>query len=194
MNALPVIFPSQSVQWLEQGCHVHLGLGLWLPAIISRGSHHTELPGESLKKHWTLGCRLLCPVVRALHGLHARVWRYCKGEHTWYNCSTLTVPSIVHYIDLLHIGMPLVMRGLTLTVPSLVNPIDLLHIYMPMIIRGLTLTVPSLMWHHIDLLYTSTCLYGNERGNSSHPSIELCGNKTPLPCKPSLNVYRNVVM
>ena len=28
---------------------------------------------------------------------------------------------------------------LTLTVPSLVNPIDLLHIYMPMVMRGLRL-------------------------------------------------------
>ena len=35
--------------------------------------------------------------------------------------------------------------GLTLTVPSLVNPIDLLHIYMPIVMRGSILTVPSLV-------------------------------------------------
>ena len=52
---------------------------------------------------------------------------------------TVTVPSLVNPIDLLHIYMPMVMRGLTLTVPSLVNPIDLLHIYMPMVMRWLIL-------------------------------------------------------
>ena len=55
------------------------------------------------------------------------------------------------------------MRGLTLTVPSLVNPIDLLHIYMPMVMRGLTLTVPSLV-NHIDLLHIYMAM-GNERVN-----------------------------
>ena len=66
--------------------------------------------------------------------------------------TSLTVPSFVNHIDLLHIYMPMIMRGLTLTVPILVNPIDLLHIYMPMLMRELTLTVPSLV-NPIDLLH-----------------------------------------
>ena len=56
--------------------------------------------------------------------------------------------------------MSIVMRGITLTVPSLVNPIDLLHIYMSMVTRGLTFTVPSLI-NPIDLLHIYMYAFGS---------------------------------
>ena len=77
---------------------------------------------------------------------------------------TLTVPSLINLIDLLHVFMPVVMRGLTLTVPSLVHHIELLHNYMPVVMRGLPLTVPSLV-NYIDL-----CIYA-PRGT---PGVQHC--------------------
>ena len=77
------------------------------------------------------------------HSLTTHLHVYGNGRVNPYSTMYYYTP-----IDLLHIYMPMVMRGLTLTVPSLVNSIDLLHIYMPIVLRGLTLTAPSLVNPH----------------------------------------------
>ena len=69
--------------------------------------------------------------------------------------------------------MPMVMRGLTLTVPSLVNPIDLLHIYMPMVMRGIPLTVPSLV-NPIDLLHIYSGGSRGGRGQQARAPPKIC--------------------
>ena len=62
------------------------------------------------------------------------LWFPYKG-----NPRTISVGLYQGYANNVNIGYKITndWRRLTFTVPSLVNPIDLLHIYMPMVMRGL---------------------------------------------------------
>ena len=121
------------------------GLTLTVPSLVNPiDLLHIYMPidgNERVNPHSTKPCK---PHWLTTH-LHAYRWNERVNPHSTKPCKPHWLTTHLHAygnervnphstkpckpIDLLHIYMPMVMRGLTLTVSSLVNPIDLLHIY-----------------------------------------------------------------
>ena len=122
-------------------CHflvdVHGGVGP-VPAGIRR-EQRVDQPTLPQYRHHVWGPQGVQGSLQLVHQMAGRLWAGQYKAMMWSGSKPCTL--------------------LTFSLTRYQNSTDVLHLYMPMGVRGVTLTVPSLVTPLTYMYYTSTCLW-----------------------------------